>query len=204
MHEAFPGSFPSPKAREEREVAKLNGNRRAVGMMNPPRDRIKGKFRGGGKDDTFDHMFSISWKLKARRKKCVRLHDTCPFLHGTVVRFYRRYVVTRWYRAPELLCDSTHYGKTVDVWSVGCIFAEMLSRRPFFQVRDACAMTPMANLSGSSAFMSCMNIVRGLPHVGVAITVLLIWNYVQLPHVAVAITVPLIWNYVQPCLRTSR
>lgn len=44
------------------------------------------------------------------------------------------YVVTRWYRAPELLCDSTHYGKTVDVWSVGCIFAEMLSRRPFFQV----------------------------------------------------------------------
>lgn len=45
-----------------------------------------------------------------------------------------RYVVTRWYRAPELLCDSTHYGKTVDVWSVGCIFAEMLSRRPFFQV----------------------------------------------------------------------
>lgn len=46
----------------------------------------------------------------------------------------RRYVVTRWYRAPELLCDSTHYGKTVDVWSVGCIFAEMLSRRPFFQV----------------------------------------------------------------------
>lgn len=47
------------------------------------------------------------------------------------------YVVTRWYRAPELLCDSTHYGKTVDVWSVGCIFAEMLSRRPFFQVCGA-------------------------------------------------------------------
>jgi serine/threonine protein kinase len=43
------------------------------------------------------------------------------------------YVVTRWYRAPELLCDSTHYGKTVDVWSVGCIFAEMLIRKPFFQ-----------------------------------------------------------------------
>ncbi|CAN0144495.1 unnamed protein product, partial [Phaeothamnion confervicola] len=43
------------------------------------------------------------------------------------------YVVTRWYRAPELLVDSPHYGKTVDIWSVGCIFAEMLSRRPFFQ-----------------------------------------------------------------------
>ncbi len=43
------------------------------------------------------------------------------------------YVVTRWYRAPELLCDSCYYGKTVDLWSVGCIFAEMLGRKPFFQ-----------------------------------------------------------------------
>jgi mitogen-activated protein kinase 3 len=31
------------------------------------------------------------------------------------------------------LCDSTHYGKTVDMWSVGCIFAEMLCRHAFFQ-----------------------------------------------------------------------
>eukprot|EP00953_Heterococcus_sp_UTEX-ZZ885_P022542 12473-Heterococcus_DN1.PRE.2 len=38
-----------------------------------------------------------------------------------------------WYRAPELLCDSPYYGKEVDVWSVGCIFAEMLGRRPFLQ-----------------------------------------------------------------------
>ena len=43
------------------------------------------------------------------------------------------YVVTRWYRAPELLCDSCYYGKTVDMWSLGCIFAEMLGRKPFFQ-----------------------------------------------------------------------
>lgn len=43
------------------------------------------------------------------------------------------YVVTRWYRAPELLCDSCYYGKTVDIWSVGCIFAEMINRKPFFQ-----------------------------------------------------------------------
>lgn len=43
------------------------------------------------------------------------------------------YVVTRWYRAPELLCDSSSYGKAVDIWSVGCIFAEMLTRKPFFR-----------------------------------------------------------------------
>jgi len=43
------------------------------------------------------------------------------------------YVVTRWYRAPELLCESSHYGKAVDVWSVGCIFAELLTHEAFFQ-----------------------------------------------------------------------
>uniref|UniRef100_A0A7S2XWA1 Mitogen-activated protein kinase n=1 Tax=Fibrocapsa japonica TaxID=94617 RepID=A0A7S2XWA1_9STRA len=45
------------------------------------------------------------------------------------------YVVTRWYRAPELLCEATNYTKAVDIWSVGCIFAEMLVRQPFFQGR---------------------------------------------------------------------
>ena len=44
--------------------------------------------------------------------------------------------MTRWYRAPELLADCQNYGKTVDVWALGCIFAEMLSRKPFFQGRD--------------------------------------------------------------------
>eukprot|EP00968_Pinguiococcus_pyrenoidosus_P010443 scaffold825_cov249-Pinguiococcus_pyrenoidosus.AAC.38 len=43
------------------------------------------------------------------------------------------YVVTRWYRAPELLCDATTYDGSVDIWSVGCIFAEMMLRSPIFQ-----------------------------------------------------------------------
>jgi serine/threonine protein kinase len=43
------------------------------------------------------------------------------------------YVVTRWYRAPELLCDCASYGKAVDIWSVGCIFAELLLHEPFFR-----------------------------------------------------------------------
>jgi mitogen-activated protein kinase 1/3 len=43
------------------------------------------------------------------------------------------YVVTRWYRAPELLCESTKYGKSVDIWGVGCIFAELLVHEAFFQ-----------------------------------------------------------------------
>jgi len=46
------------------------------------------------------------------------------------------YVVTRWYRAPELLVSSRSYGATIDLWSVGCIFAEMLGRQPLFPGRD--------------------------------------------------------------------
>ncbi|XP_031490601.1 protein IMPAIRED IN BABA-INDUCED STERILITY 1-like isoform X1 [Nymphaea colorata] len=44
-------------------------------------------------------------------------------------------VVTLWYRPPELLLGSTNYGATVDLWSVGCVFAEMLIGRPILQGR---------------------------------------------------------------------
>lgn len=43
------------------------------------------------------------------------------------------YVVTRWYRAPELLCENSTYGWEVDIWSLGCIFAELLGRQPLLQ-----------------------------------------------------------------------
>jgi len=42
------------------------------------------------------------------------------------------YVATRWYRAPEILLGSTQYGKAVDMWSLGCIFGEMLISKPVF------------------------------------------------------------------------
>ena len=41
------------------------------------------------------------------------------------------YVATRWYRAPELLLSMREYNESVDIWSVGCIFAELIRRRPF-------------------------------------------------------------------------
>jgi len=43
------------------------------------------------------------------------------------------YVGTRWYRAPELFFESNDYGPHIDVWSVGCILAELYRRRPLFQ-----------------------------------------------------------------------
>lgn len=46
------------------------------------------------------------------------------------------YVVTRWYRCPELLLGSRQYDFGVDLWAVGCILAEMLGRRAIFPGRD--------------------------------------------------------------------
>lgn len=42
-------------------------------------------------------------------------------------------VVTQYYRAPEILMGARHYTAAVDVWSVGCIFGELLGRRILFQ-----------------------------------------------------------------------
>jgi len=51
---------------------------------------------------------------------------------GVPVRTYTHEVVTLWYRAPEILLGSKFYSTSVDNWSIGCIFAEMLTRRPLF------------------------------------------------------------------------
>lgn len=46
------------------------------------------------------------------------------------------YVVTRWYRAPEVILNASHYTNALDVWSIGCIFAELLGRAPLFPGDD--------------------------------------------------------------------
>ena len=51
--------------------------------------------------------------------------------YGSPNRQYTHMVVTRWYRAPELLFGARNYGTGVDVWAVGCILAELLLRIPF-------------------------------------------------------------------------
>lgn len=45
-------------------------------------------------------------------------------------------VVTLWYRAPELLLGTKTYDRGVDMWSVGCIFAELLTREPLFRGKN--------------------------------------------------------------------
>lgn len=64
-------------------------------------------------------------------------------------------VVTQYYRAPEILMGATHYTSAVDVWSVGCIFAELLGRRILFQ-----AQTPIQQvMTNHSIFLQKLSAV---------------------------------------------
>jgi len=51
---------------------------------------------------------------------------------GIPVRSYSHEVVTLWYRAPDVLLGSRKYSTPIDIWSAGCIFAEMSLGRPLF------------------------------------------------------------------------
>jgi len=52
-----------------------------------------------------------------------------------ICRQLTEYMVTRWYRSPEILCEAP-YGAPLDLWAVGCIFAEMIGRTALFCGRD--------------------------------------------------------------------
>ncbi len=45
-------------------------------------------------------------------------------------------VVTLWYRAPELLLGAEQYGAEIDLWSIGCIFGELLTKNPLLQGKN--------------------------------------------------------------------
>ena len=57
-------------------------------------------------------------------------------------------VVTQYYRAPELLLGCDHYGTPLDMWSVGCIFAELVHGAPLFA--DACEVCREVCVAGQA------------------------------------------------------
>jgi mitogen-activated protein kinase 1/3 len=63
-----------------------------------------------------------------------------PYVTGTSggggTMLLTEYVVTRWYRAPEIMLACHEYSYPIDVWSVGCIFAELSLRKPYFPGDD--------------------------------------------------------------------
>uniref|UniRef100_A0A8C1AUH9 mitogen-activated protein kinase n=1 Tax=Cyprinus carpio carpio TaxID=630221 RepID=A0A8C1AUH9_CYPCA len=84
------------------------------------------------------------------------------------------YVVSRWYRAPEVILNWMHYSQTVDIWSVGCIMAEMLLGRPLFkgndyldQLREIMKITgtPAPDFIMKLQSQDAKNYIRGLPKV---------------------------------------
>ncbi|KAI4385142.1 hypothetical protein MLD38_003200 [Melastoma candidum] len=52
--------------------------------------------------------------------------------YGSPLKPYTQLVVTLWYRAPELLLGAKQYSTAIDLWSLGCIMAELLSKEPLF------------------------------------------------------------------------
>uniref|UniRef100_A0A914VM45 Mitogen-activated protein kinase n=1 Tax=Plectus sambesii TaxID=2011161 RepID=A0A914VM45_9BILA len=66
--------------------------------------------------------------------------DQGPETNGS---YMTQYVATRWYRAPELLFSMLDYSTKVDIWSVGCIAAEMIMRRQLFPGKDPISQVKM-------------------------------------------------------------
>jgi len=81
------------------------------------------------------------------------------------------YVCTRWYRAPEVLCSWIDYGKPIDIWSVGCIFAEMVRRKPIFpgkstqhqlQIIIQCVGTPSKEFLAKTPNAKCRKFLESI------------------------------------------
>nr|WLO59335.1 mitogen-activated protein kinase p38 [Cherax destructor] len=82
------------------------------------------------------------------------------------------YVATRWYRAPEIMLNWMHYNQTVDIWSVGCIMAELLTGRTLFPGADHIDQlnkimklvgTPNKDLIDKLSSEEARNYIRSLP-----------------------------------------
>jgi len=76
-----------------------------------------------------------------------------------------QHVVTRWYRAPELILLDKEYGPPIDVWSVGCIFAELLcmmrentpsyqDRKALFPGQSCYPLSPVRNIKKTGGYPS--------------------------------------------------
>lgn len=92
---------------------------------------------------------TIEEKRKEMTKRLINSKD----MRKNMKRELTGHVVTRWYRAPELILLEKEYGPAIDTWSVGCIFAELLGmmkesaptyleRRPLFPGKSCFPLSP--------------------------------------------------------------
>jgi len=91
-------------------------------------------------------------KKEAIKHKLVKTKD----MRKNMKRELTGHVVTRWYRAPEIILLEKDYGPAIDLWSVGCIFAELLGmmkenaetfadRKPLFPGKSCYPLSPAQN-----------------------------------------------------------
>jgi serine/threonine protein kinase len=69
-------------------------------------------------------------------------------------------VVTLLYRAPEILLGETHYFIPIDIWSIGCIFGELVTRRPLFEGDSEVCLAPRSAVSTSPFLRLLRNVDR--------------------------------------------
>ncbi len=84
------------------------------------------------------------------------------------------YVATRWYRAPELILSNGLYTEAVDVWSCGCILAELFNRKPLFKsvhnpeqlmmIFKTLGTPSAADLTDMGATGAIYNLTKEAPH----------------------------------------
>ena len=88
-----------------------------------------------------------------RRAQVMQQLKATKELRKNMKRQLTGHVVTRWYRAPELILLEKDYGQAIDMWSVGCIFAELLGmmkqsaatyldRKPLFPGKSCFPLSP--------------------------------------------------------------
>lgn len=87
--------------------------------------------------------------------------------HGVADRKLTQGVVTRWYRAPEILFGACFYGEAVDIWSLGCILAELYLRVRLFNGESD--IDQLSKIFG----------IRGTPNVGILNFLKLIYTLEQ-------------------------
>ena len=106
-----------------------------------------------------NHIKKDNKNLEIKQKiinKSPLLGKRPPLLKNIKKNFYSVHVVTRWYRAPELILVEQNYSKKIDIWSVGCVFGELMmmmkenspfcfERKPLFPGKYCYPLSPRKN-----------------------------------------------------------